>query len=41
MMQSGFDDPGASMYFSTSRRRRSPFIEVRFISPDSTAGRIT
>ena len=40
-MQSGWADPGASMYFSTSRNRRSPFIEVRFISPDSTAGRIT
>ena len=29
------------MYFSTSRMRRSPFMEVRFISPDSTAGRMT
>jgi hypothetical protein len=29
------------MYFSTRRMRRSPFMEVRFISPDSTAGRMT
>ena len=29
------------MYFSTRRMRRSPFMDVRFISPDSTAGRMT
>ena len=39
--QSGLAEPGPSMYFSTRRMRRSPFMEVRFISPDSTAGRIT
>ena len=31
--QSAFATPGGSMNFSDSRQRRSPFIEVRFISP--------
>ena len=36
--QSAFAVPGASMNLSESRMRRSPFIEVRFISPGCAAG---
>ena len=36
--QSGLAEPGGSMNFSDRRRRRSPFIEVRFISPGWAAG---
>ena len=36
--QSGIDCPGGSMYRSVNRRRRSPFIDVRFISPAVAAG---
>ena len=40
IMQSGCALPGASMNFSERRMRRSPFIEVRFISPGTVAGSI-
>ena len=36
--QSGIAWPGGSMYFSVSRMRRSPFIEVRLASPEVAAG---
>ena len=36
--QSGLAEPGGSMNFSDRRNRRSPFIEVRFISPGWVAG---
>ena len=38
--QSGFAEPGEAMNCSESRMRRSPFMEVRFISPAWAAGNI-
>ena len=34
----GLGSPGGSMNFSDRRSRRSPFMEVRFISPGCAAG---
>ncbi|MCY1534347.1 hypothetical protein D9M68_697160 [compost metagenome] len=38
--QSALAEPGGSMNFSERRIRRSPFMDVRFISPGWAAGNI-